>query len=301
MNRGLWNLLVAVMWLPFLAMALRFRALWNQLPAQMASHFDAAGRANGWMPRQISLAFTLGFMVFMLAAFSVVLYASHRKHPPNTLSWALLLFFCVEIWTIFFMLNSTLNYNLVGSPISVMPLMVVTPIGALLLIAVTLGEKRGPAFPASDVLAEEVQSGKAWSIYFAVPLLAAIWVVAAVPQSNLRLGAALLGLVFVAVFGMTWDGFHYYFTRHGLEIRTLGLRLKSIPTADIEHYAIEAWNPSSGYGIRGVGNRKAYVWVSRGVRIRTREGEIFLGHNDPARVLQDLDLMRRAGGGAAPA
>jgi Domain of unknown function (DUF1648) len=299
MTRRLWSALVVLLWLALPAMALRYWQVWDRLPANMASHFDAAGRANGWMSREVSLAFTLGFLAFMLAAFSIVLYASHRKYAPNTLSWALLAFFYVEVWTIFFLLNSTLAYNLAGTPISVVPLMVITPVGALVLLAVTFVEKRGRAFPSGDVLAEEVQSGRAWSLLFVVPLLAAIWVVFAMPESNLRIGAALLGLVFLAVFGMTWDGFHYSFTRYGLEVRTQGLRLKSIPAGDIEHYAVEDWNPKSGYGIRGVGNRKAYVWGSKGVRVRMRDGEIYLGHNDPARVIHDLDFMKQSQAGAA--
>jgi Domain of unknown function (DUF1648) len=294
MNRRLWNTLVAFMWLVLPAMALRYWQLWDQLPAYVATHFDAAGRANGWMPRAASLAFTLGFMAFMLAVFTVILYVLHRKYPPSKLSWALLAFFCVEIWTIFFMLSATLEYSHVGTPGSLVPLMVVTPIGAFILLAITVGEKRGSALPSSDVLAEEVQSGRPWSLVFAVPLLAAIWVVVAMPHAQMRLGAVLLGMVFLAVFGMTWDGFHYLFTRHGLEIRTLGFRLKSIPAADIERYAVEKWNPICGYGIRGVGNRKAYVWTGKGVLVHLRDGVIFLGHSDPARIMQDLDFMKQS-------
>jgi hypothetical protein len=277
-------------------MALRYWQVWDRLPANMATHFDAAGRANGWMSREVSLAFTLGFMAFMLVVFSVVLYFVSRKYPPTAMSWALLGFFCVEIWTIFFMLDSTLDYNLIGTPISVTPLMVITPLGVLALLAVAFGERRGHAFPPGDVLAEEVHSGKTWSPLFAVPLLASVWVVLALPAAAMRLGAVLLGLVFIAAFGMAWDGFHYYFTRHGLEIRTLGFRLKSIPATQIEHYAIDAWSPVCGYGIRGLGNHKAYVWGSKGVRIRMNDGEIFLGHNDPACIMRDLDFMKQSQG-----
>jgi Domain of unknown function (DUF1648) len=294
MTRRSWNTLIVLMWAPLVAMAVRFRLVWDRLPVNVASHFDAAGRANGWMPREASLAFTLGFMAFMLSVFSIVLYVLHRQHEPSAMSWTLLAFFQVEIWTIFFMLNSTLNYNLGGTPISVVPLMVITPLGVLVLLAVAFGEKRGHPFPSGEVLAEEVQTGRAWGVVFLVPLLAAIWVLLAMRETNLRLGAALLGLVFIAVLGMAWDGFHYYFTRHGLEIRTLGFRLKSVPAGDIEQYTAEDWNPICGYGIRGVGNRKAYVWGGKGVRIRMRDGEIFLGHNDPARMIQDLDFMKQS-------
>jgi hypothetical protein len=48
-----------------------------------------------------------------------------------------------------------------------------------------------------------------------------------------------------------------------------------------------------GYGIRGVGNTRAYVWGNQVVHITTLEGEVFLGHNDPARLVRDLDMMKQ--------
>jgi hypothetical protein len=294
MTRRLWNPLIAVMWLALPAMALRYWQVWDRLPARMATHFDAAGRANGWMSRETSLAFTLGFMAFMLAVFSVVLYFVRRKYPPSAMSWALLIFFCAEMWTVFYILDSTLGYNLAGTPISVVPLLVVTPLGILVVLAVAFGEKRGTAFPSGDVLAQEVHSGKAWSPLLLIPMLAAGWVVLSLPTGAMRLGVVILTPVFLATFGMAWDGFHYYFTRHGLEIRTLGFRLKSVPAAQIEHYAVEKWNPVGGYGIRGTGNHKAYVWGNKGVRIRLQDGELFLGHSDPARIIRDLDFMKQS-------
>jgi len=35
----------------------------------------------------------------------------------------------------------------------------------------------------------------------------------------------------------------------------------------------------------------AYVWGKRGVRIKTSEGEVFLGHSQPEKLVRDLDLM----------
>jgi hypothetical protein len=92
---------------------------------------------------------------------------------------------------------------------------------------------------------------------------------------------------------MAWDGFHYYFTRHGVEVRTLRFRLKSIPVLEIKNYEIQPWNPVGGYGIRGLGNRKAYVWGKSGVRVEMYDGEVFLGHNDPQRIVHDLNVIKR--------
>jgi hypothetical protein len=90
---------------------------------------------------------------------------------------------------------------------------------------------------------------------------------------------------------MAWSGFHYLFTPAGIEIRTLGFRLRSIPAHDIESYTSDGWNVFGGYGIRGIGEKRAYVWGNRGVRIKTSEGEVFLGHDEPEKIVSDLDLV----------
>ena len=61
----------------------------------------------------------------------------------------------------------------------------------------------------------------------------------------------------------------------------------------IAQYGIEKWTALRGYGIRGVGNTRAYVWGNKVVHITTLEGEVFLGHNDPARMVRDLDTMKQ--------
>src|SRR5258708_7808444 len=274
-------LLTALLWLAPVVIGLRYRQVWDRLPLRMASHFDAAGRANGWMPREVSLYFTLGFLALLLTILSFVLFTVHSRYPLAKLWWVLLAFFHVEIWTVVYMLNSTLDYNLDGRPVAVAPLLIVTPLGIVALLAFALWDRRGhPLTGASmseaDVIAEEVHSGKAWSLLFLVPLVAVCSTVLAVPNTSARLAAGLLGMVFIAVFGMAWDGFHYYFTRHGIEIRTLGFRLKSIPLIQIKQYEIGEWSLARGSGIRGIGNQRAYVWGNRGVRVDVDDREIFL-------------------------
>jgi hypothetical protein len=56
-------------------------------------------------------------------------------------------------------------------------------------------------------------------------------------------------------------------------------------------YSIEPWTLRRGYGIRGIGSTRAYVWGNKGVHIKTTNGEVFLGHSDPERIVRDLDLM----------
>jgi len=100
-----------------------------------------------------------------------------------------------------------------------------------------------------------------------------------------------VALVLFGALAMAWSGFHYRFLRHGVEIRTLGYRLRSIPRQQIVSYAAESWNPLGGYGIRGIGNNRAFVWGNKVVCIKMTNGEVYLGHNDPQRILRNLDLI----------
>ena len=47
------------------------QGLWQHahLPARVASHFDGAGRANGWMSRDAMLGWQLGTVLFIAARF----------------------------------------------------------------------------------------------------------------------------------------------------------------------------------------------------------------------------------------
>jgi hypothetical protein len=159
------------------------------------------------------------------------------------------------------------------------------------ILVLAFAENRGHRLPAADVIAEEVNSGKVWSLVFLLPVFVAAMVAARVPSTGARLWATSVGALFVPVFAMAWDGFHYLFTRHGIEIRTLGFRLKSVPLLQIKRYEIQDWSPAGGYGIRGIGNHKAYVWGKRGVRVEMFDGEIFLGHSDPHRIVHDLNAI----------
>ena len=71
----------------------------------------------------------------------------------------------------------------------------------------------------------------------------------------------------------------------------LRFRLRSIPKQSIVSYSIEPWSMVRGYGIRGVGSTRAYVWCNQVVHIHTSNGDIFLGHSDPERIVRDLDIV----------
>ena len=52
--------------------ALRYWQVWDELPARMATHFDANGQPNGWMSREAALYFALGLTAFMLVIFTAI-------------------------------------------------------------------------------------------------------------------------------------------------------------------------------------------------------------------------------------
>ena len=142
-----------------------------------------------------------------------------------------------------------------------------------------------------DLLAEETHSGRAWSLIILLALVGPLIGVALAPSSAGRWAIALVGVLAIGTFAMTWSGFQYRFLRQGVEIRMLGFRLRSISRESIVSYSIEPWSLIRGYGIRCMGRTRAYVWCNRVVHIKMSNGEIFLGHSDPERIVRDLDMV----------
>jgi hypothetical protein len=142
-----------------------------------------------------------------------------------------------------------------------------------------------------DVLAEETHSGRSWSLIVLLALIGPMIGVALVPSTVGRWAVALVGVIAIGTFAMSWSGFQYRFLRQGVEIRMLGFRLRSIPRQSIVSYSIEPWAFIRGYGIRGMGSTQAYVWCNQVVHVKTSDGEIFLGHNNPERIVRDLNLV----------
>jgi Protein of unknown function (DUF1648) len=288
MNRS-WKISMAALWLALPLVLARYLSVWDRLPVRMAAHFNAAGQANGWMSRDVSLLFMLGIMLCLLVTFTVIL---SRIRSPKTESWVLLAAFYVAIGSILWINESLLNYNLIGEPVQVGPVLLVIFLSAFATLAAFLASGRGSSLGTATVMAEEVHAAPQWAFVFLVPFLIMVAGVIAVPKAGVRIALAPGVLLFSLIILGSLSGFQYVFTSSGLEIRILGYRLRSIPREHIKAYALSKWNPLGGYGIRGVGDRRAYVWGNKGVRIETSEGEIFLGHAEPERIIRDLDRMK---------
>jgi Protein of unknown function (DUF1648) len=288
-NRATWNWSIAGMWLVPPLLALRYWQVWDRLPVNIASHFNAAGRPNGWMTREGSLLFVIGISAFIAMLGTLILT---RVRKPEPASIAVVGFFYVILSVIFYGNESVLAYNLHGEPVSVALMIFAVLSAVVVLTAIVLLTHRGQELPSGIVIAEEVHSGRGWLVIFLLPLIIELPVIAKLPNNPARIAmvASVLVLASLAVF--MWNGFHYVFTGSGLEIRMLGFRLRSIPSQSICVYRVDSWNVLGGYGIRGLGDRKAYVFGNRGVRITTSDGEVFLGHSEPERIIRDLDAMK---------
>lgn len=294
MNRKLFTILTGLMWMAIPLTALRYWQVWGALPASMATHFAADGHPNGWMPRETAFYYALGVTAFMLVVFTAIaVVVLKQKAKLDTATFVLLGLFYVMVGFVFYVNNGIINHNLSGQPVSVSPVMLGLPLAIVLFTWIYVRAQRGPALPESQILAEESHGSPLFAGLFLLIGLFLLSVAIAIPQASVRIAMGLLGALMLLIAAHAWSGFRYRFTPSGLEISTLGFRLRSITRDQIARYGVEKWTALRGYGIRGLGNTRAYVWGNQVVHIITLEGEVFLGHNDPARIMRDLDMMKQ--------
>jgi len=144
----------------------------------------------------------------------------------------------------------------------------------------------------SDVIAVETHAGRGWGVIALLTVIGPAISVALYHGAPALFALIVIGIIGLGVFAMAWSGFQYRFLQHGLEIRMLGFRLRSIPRSAILSYSIEPWSLIRGYGIRGIGSTRAYVWCNMVVHIKLSNGnEVYLGHDDPERIVLNLDQM----------
>jgi hypothetical protein len=144
---------------------------------------------------------------------------------------------------------------------------------------------------SADLLVEETHSARVWVWLILPAVIGPVIGASMVPVPAARVAMALVVLIGAVTITVACSGFQYRFLKQGVEIRLLGFRLRSIPMEQIQSYKAESWSALRGYGIRGVGNTRAYVWGNKVVHIKTSNGDIFLGHSDPARIVRDLDKV----------
>lgn len=290
-NRRFWHIAIAALWAALPAIYFQYADVWGRLPVRMATHFDASGHPNGWAPRETSMWFIMGVTAFVVLL-ATILLARIRK--PDAASWSVLAMFYVVLTVLYHASAAVIEYNLTGSFSAMDWAMKLLIVAVVAIIVFSVVPKRGAPLQHGDIVAEEVHSSAALAIVFGAAALCEIAAAFALQIPVARLGLLIAAALFIAITAMTASGFQYLFRRTGLEIRTLGFHLRSVPLAQIQDYAIQPWSWVRGYGIRGVGASRAYTWGNRVVHIRTHDGEIFLGHSDPERIVRDLDAMKQS-------
>jgi len=288
---------IGLLWLAPVVMFLQYRLVWDRLPQSVATHFAANGQPIGWMSRAAAMAFPL-IPVLIVLLVATICWARIRE--PHAGSWAILGLFSVLPLALIVINRQIITFNLGGTPIHGLPIhelpIVLAALAAVLVcVLVFLSAKRGGPWPLADVVAERVHGSRVWTFLLLGPLLVLAFVMLRIPDRGVRIVFVPVTLVFLVTGAATWSGFHYRFTRSGLEIRALGFRLRSIPKEQIRHDQPSSWNWTGGYGIRGLGEDRAYVWGNSAVRIATARGSVFLGHTEPQRLIHDLEVLTKAG------
>jgi hypothetical protein len=92
-----------------------------------------------------------------------------------------------------------------------------------------------------DVLAEETHSGRLWSLIILPAFVGPFIAVALRPTGPARFALIPVAILGLGATAMVLSGFQYRFLLDGVEIRTLGIRLRSIPKQSILSYSIEPW------------------------------------------------------------
>ena len=289
-SHSYFKMLVALQWLALPAIGMMYAFSWNQMPVRIATHFGLNNQPNGWMTREESLTFSLLLATAFAAIGSLILV---RFKKLDLAAWALLMFFYLMQWIFLYANYSIIGFNVDGRSVNVAPVVIVSMVAAIAIIALALMTHRGSDLPAQPIFANETHASPALALGMGIAGMAFVAIASQIPIPPARVAFTLAVIAMIFIAAMAGSGFHYLFSPAGVEVRTLGFRLRSIPTAEIRNYAIDRWSAVGGYGIRGVGNRRAYVWGNRGVRIQTSEGEVFLGHDEPEKIVRDLDLLTR--------
>ncbi|HWH59692.1 MAG TPA: DUF1648 domain-containing protein [Terriglobales bacterium] len=287
-SRTLFGLFSALQWLALPILVLEFGSVWQKLPERMATHFDLAGQPNGWMAREEAVLVMLGISAAVLI---IATWIASRVKEADATAWGLIAVFYIIQGTLIYAAQSMIDFNLHATPVHPGPVLLVGIVSAVLLIVFSLSTRRGEHLPTGRVYATETHASVLWAAVCGAPLIVFIPIVTMAPIPALKVALGLAALIGVWAASMAAFGFQYTFSSSGVDIRTLGFRLRSIAASDIRSYAEDNWPFWGGRGIRGLGNRRAYVWGNRGVRIQTNTGEVFLGHNEPRRIVRDLDRV----------
>lgn len=310
-------------WLPMAgvaALALHAIAVWDQLPAVMMSHFDAQGNANGYMPREPFFAVSFAILVFTVTLMAVMTDRIGRRKAAAgwgllALTWVTNAFLIATFW-------AAITANLEHAPLRIVPVWILLVVLIPVTLAISIdgrwwlsGGRREAArqmvHPAqakigiergtisAQLITEQRHGSRGFALLFVLTAAGMAALVFALPSHGrpafvLPLVGGIVALILASAL-WAWRGFVYRFTTQGIEVRALGFRLRSIPVSQITEFRAQRVNPLTdfgGWGIKGFGSDTAYIWGGhKALHIRTNRGDVYLGHNDPDRLVRDLEAI----------
>ena len=163
-----WRIAMMVPWLAFVAMLLDIWRAYDSLPAVIASHFNAAGVANGFAPKQPVFTTIIGVAFGLLCLFTFIL---SRFPQISGLGWLVMV---AEFWGIgilFGITHGTLRVNLGEAKTLDFPLGIWSLImGGALLIGevgrIRVARKRAREY--GELIAEETHASPVMGMIFLV-------------------------------------------------------------------------------------------------------------------------------------
>jgi|SRR5579872_148781 uncharacterized membrane protein len=114
MARDFYKPAILLMWLSLPTAAWNYWRVWDQLPAEMAVHFNGRGQANGFAARAGAVETGLAIMLLILVVFTAVSLILHQAKPVA--SWTALAVAYVVLGFCWFGNYSIVEFNLKASP-----------------------------------------------------------------------------------------------------------------------------------------------------------------------------------------
>ena len=123
---------------------------WNRLPRTLAVHFDAAGRPNGYMSREVSVSIPLGIIAVFIVINIVIGIAWSNRHLSRHFNFLSVVYAAVcalMVWAD----HGISQFNLSGGVLfSLNPLFAAIAIGSALIFSIVVEYRRVQAAKDSD-------------------------------------------------------------------------------------------------------------------------------------------------------
>lgn len=319
MTRMHWRNLSLLPWLILPAMLWRYWQLQDLLPARIAVHFNANNVPNGWSDRGDFVVGFIGMTVGVLALFTILsLLPKRTSGVAGTMlfvEYAVSGLMCMAFIGVleFNALHRVDVLRSAGRIAMMTPLIVVVVVVIAIVRAgrsVAQTYSNAVSQPVASIaavkpsqgrlLAEESQRAPMAAFLFAIMTAVFLVIAFKMPPSPIWLRFLLYAVSALMLWVITqaWGGFRYRITSTGVEVRTGGIRVYSIPKANIQEYRVAQCDPLcdfGGWGVRVLPGKRAFIWHGHeAVRIRTPQRTVYLGHDQPERLVKDLDVMMKS-------